>query len=57
LELYFSNGQDMLLDFSFKANWKIIKERKMAHIEESNQRKNAKQINHTYRVGASVSKD
>jgi hypothetical protein len=50
-------GQDMLFDLSFKANWKNIKERKMARIEDSNQRKNAKQINHTYCVGDLVSKD
>jgi histone deacetylase complex regulatory component SIN3 len=29
----------------------------MAGIEDSNQRKNAKRISHTYRVGALVSKD
>jgi hypothetical protein len=50
-------GRDMLFDLSFKANWKNIKERKMAHIEDSNQRKNAKRINHTYCVGDLVSKD
>jgi hypothetical protein len=50
-------GRDMLFDLSFKANWKNIKERKMARIEDSNQRKNAKQISHTYRVGDLVSKD
>jgi histone deacetylase complex regulatory component SIN3 len=47
----------MLFDLSFKANWKNIKERKMVHIEDSNQHKNAKQISHTYRVGDLVSKD
>jgi hypothetical protein len=47
----------MLFDLAFKANWKNIKERKMAPIEESNQRKNTKQINHTYHVGDLVSKD
>jgi hypothetical protein len=47
----------MLIDLSFKANWKNIKERKMAHIEESNQLENAKRISHTYRVGDLVSKD
>jgi hypothetical protein len=47
----------MLFDLSLKANWKNIKEREMARIEESNQRKNAKQINHTYRVGDLVSND
>jgi hypothetical protein len=50
-------GQDMLFDLSFKANWKNIKERKMPHMEDSNQRKNAKRINHTYCVGDLVSKD
>jgi hypothetical protein len=50
-------GQDMLFDLSFKANWKSIKERKMAQIEESNQRKNTKRISHTYCVGDLVSKD
>jgi hypothetical protein len=35
-------GQDMLFDLSLKANWKNIKERKRALIEDSNQRKNAK---------------
>jgi hypothetical protein len=49
-------GWDMLFDLSFKANWKNIKERKMARIEDSNQRKNAKQISHTYCVGDSGSK-
>jgi hypothetical protein len=53
----FVYGQDMLFDLSFKANWKNIKERKMAHIEDSNQCKNAKQISHTYCVGDLVSKD
>jgi hypothetical protein len=51
-------GQDMLFDLSFKANWKSIKERKMACIEDSNQCENAKQISHTYHVvGDLVSKD
>jgi hypothetical protein len=45
------DGQDMLFDLSFKANWEDIKERKMACIEESNQHKNAKRISHTYHVG------
>jgi hypothetical protein len=53
----FVYGQDMLFDLSFKANWKNIKERKMARIEDSNQRKNAKRINHTYCAGDLVSKD
>jgi hypothetical protein len=53
----FVYGKDMLLELSFKANWKNIKERRMAHIEDSNQRKNAKRISHTYRVGDLVSKD
>jgi hypothetical protein len=47
----------MLFDLSFKANWKNIKERTMAHIEDTNQRKNAKRISHTYCVGDLVSKD
>jgi hypothetical protein len=50
-------GQDMLFDLSFKANWKNIKERKMACIEDSNQGENAKRISHTYRVGDLVSTD
>jgi hypothetical protein len=50
-------GRDMLFDLSFKANWKNIKERKKAQIEESNKRENAKLINHTYQVGDLVSKD
>jgi hypothetical protein len=50
-------GRDMLFDLSFKANWKNIKERKKARIEESNKRENAKRINHTYQVGDLVSKD
>jgi hypothetical protein len=50
-------GRDMLFDLSFKANWKNIKERKMARIDDSNQCRNAKQISHTYRVGDLVSKD
>jgi hypothetical protein len=45
------HGQDMLFDLSFKANWKNIKERKMARIDDSNQRKNAKRISHTHCVG------
>jgi hypothetical protein len=48
--------RDMLFDLSFKANWKNIKERKMAWIEDSNQRENAKQISHTYPVRDLVSK-
>jgi hypothetical protein len=47
----------MLFDLSFKANWKNIKERKMARIEDSNQRENAKRTSHTYHVGDLVSKD
>jgi hypothetical protein len=48
----------VLFDVSFKADWKNIKERKMARIEDSNQRENAKRISHTYRVGDLVlSKD
>jgi hypothetical protein len=50
-------GQDMLFDLSFKVNWKAIKERKLARIEDSNQGKNAKRLSHTYRVGDLVSKD
>jgi hypothetical protein len=50
-------GRDMPFDLSFKANWKNFKEWKMARIEDSNQRENAKQISHTYRVGDLVSKD
>jgi hypothetical protein len=50
-------GCDMLFDLSNKANWKNIKERKKAQIEESNKRKNAKRMNHTYQVGDLVSKD
>jgi hypothetical protein len=50
-------GRDMLFGLSFKANWKNIKERKKARIEESNKRENAKHIHHTYKVGDLVSKD
>jgi hypothetical protein len=50
-------GRDMLFDLSFEANWKNIKERKKARIEESNKRANAKRISHTYKVGDLVCKD
>jgi hypothetical protein len=40
----------MLFDLSFKANWKNIKERKMAHIEDSNQRKKPKESSATHIV-------
>ena len=50
-------GRDMLFDLAFKANWKEIKERKRARIEDSNQRENAKRIRHTYKIGDLVSKD
>ena len=50
-------GRDMLFDLSFKANWRDIKERKRARIEESNKRENSKRIRHTYNVGDLVTKD
>jgi hypothetical protein len=38
------------IDLSFKANWKNIKERKMAQVEELNQHKNAKRISHPHSI-------
>jgi hypothetical protein len=47
-------GRDAILNTTFDANWKLIRERKQRIIEENNKRENAKRIPYKYRVGEKV---
>jgi len=47
-------GRDALLNISFEANWKLIKENKQRLIRRNNERENKKRTPYTYKVGQKV---
>ena len=47
-------GHNVILNIQHQADWHYVKERKERMIKINNQRENAKQIPHTYQVGALV---
>ena len=47
-------GRDAILNTTFEANWKYIKDRKQKLIDQNNARENAKRIPHEYNVGDSI---
>ena len=47
-------GRDAILNIQFKANWKLIKERKQQLIKQNNKRENSKRAPHQYQVGDEV---
>ena len=47
-------GRDAVLNIQFKANWKMIKERKQNLIKQNNKRENLKRIPYQYKVGDEV---
>ena len=47
-------GRDAMLNIQFKANWKLIKERKQQLIKQNNKRENSKRTPHQYQVGDEV---
>ena len=49
-------GRDMILPVQFKADWDAIKKRRQKTINQNNERENRSRIDHTYKVGDSVSK-
>ena len=46
----------MILPLKFKADWAMIQARHQEEIERNNRRENAKRLDHTYKVGDTVSK-
>ena len=47
-------GRDAILNTTFEANWKLIKERKQAVIHKNNQAENKKRKIHEYQVGDQI---
>ena len=47
-------GRDAMLNIQFKANWKLIKERKQQLIKQNNKRENSKRAPHQYQFGDEV---
>lgn len=47
-------GRDAILNTTFEANWKYIKDRKQRLIDQNNARENAKRIPHVYNIGDEV---
>ena len=48
-------GRNMLLPVQFKADWQAIRARRQKIINENNERENSKRIEHTHKVGDTVS--
>ena len=47
-------GRDAILNTTFEANWKLIKERKQSVIHKNNKAENKKRIAHEYQAGDQV---
>jgi transposase InsO family protein len=47
-------GRDAILNTTFDANWKIIRDRKQRAIKQNNQKENAKRTPHEYKIGDKV---
>ena len=47
-------GRDAILNIQFKANWKLLKQRKQEIIHRNNTRENSRRVSHTYRVGDKI---
>jgi hypothetical protein len=47
-------GRDAIMNIQFRADWKLITDRKQKLIKQNNKRENAKRLQHTYRVGDEV---
>ena len=47
-------GRDAILNTTFQANWRHIKERKQALIQKNNMMENSKRIPHAYQIGDKV---
>ena len=42
--------RDAIMNLTFDANWRLIKQRKQNLINQSNSKENSKQVDHTYKV-------
>ena len=47
-------GRDAILNSTFEANWKYIKDRKQKLINQNNPKENAKRIPHRYNLGDAI---
>lgn len=47
-------GRDAIMNIQFRADWKLITDRKQKLIKQNNKRENAKRLLHTYNVGDEV---